>query len=144
MNSDFKFSILFAAIRNAFKKIGDNNLKEMNLTSSQMNVLIYIFYNINSEINQKDIEKNLYLKNSTVTNILNRLEHNGFLYRTASEKDKRYKKIILTDKGLNIRDTIVKRALMFETYFTKGMSKGESEILFELLEKVLKNISEEH
>lgn len=41
----------------------------------------------------KRYRKNLYLKNSTVTDILNRLENNGFLYRTASEKDGRYKKL---------------------------------------------------
>lgn len=143
MESDFKFSILFAAIRNVFKKIGDKSLKELDLTSSQMNVLIYIFNNLDSEINQKDIEKNLYLKNSTVTDILNRLESKDFLYRTTSSKDGRYKKILLTDKGENIREIIINKALLFEQYFTKGMSKGESEMLFELLEKVLKNISEE-
>ncbi|WP_394871476.1 MarR family winged helix-turn-helix transcriptional regulator [Clostridium butyricum] len=94
-------------------------------------------------MNQKDIEKNLYLKNSTVTDILNRLENNGFLYRTASEKDGRYKKIVLTDKGKDIYEKMVEKALIFETYFTKGMTKGESEILFELLQKVLKNVSQE-
>ncbi|MGN0145261.1 MAG: MarR family winged helix-turn-helix transcriptional regulator [Clostridium sp.] len=143
MESDFKFSILFAAIRNVFKKIGNKNLKELNLTSSQMNVLLYIFNNLDSEINQKDIEKNLYLKNSTVTDILNRLESKGFVSRTASEKDGRYKKIILADKGEDVREIIIHKALIFEKYFTKGMSKGEAEMLFELLEKVLKNISEE-
>lgn len=93
MNSDLKFSMLFGTIRNVFKKISDKGLKEMNLTSSQMNILFYISTNDDIEINQKDIEKNLYLKNSTVTDILNRLENNGFLYRTASEKDGRYKKL---------------------------------------------------
>lgn len=38
---------------------------------------------------------------------------------------------------------MVEKALIFETYFTKGMTKGESEILFELLQKVLKNVSQE-
>ena len=143
MNSDLKFSMLFGTIRNVFKKISDKGLKEMNLTSSQMNILFYISTNDDIEINQKDIEKNLYLKNSTVTDILNRLENNGFLYRTASEKDGRYKKIVLTDKGKDIYEKMVEKALIFETYFTKGMTKGESEILFELLQKVFKNVSQE-
>ena len=115
----------------------------MNLTSSQMNILFYICTNNNSEINQKDIEKDLYLKNSTVTEILKRLENNGFLYRTASEKDGRYKKIVLTEKGKNIYDEMHKKALIFETKFTQGMTKGESEILFELLQKVMTNLSKE-
>lgn len=144
MNNDLKFSMLFGAIRNVFKKISDKGLKEINLTSSQMNILFYISTNADIEINQKDIEKQLYLKSSTVTDILNRLEHNGFLYRTASEKDKRYKKIVLTEKGKNIYEKMFKKALRFETYFTKGMTKGESEILFELLQKVLENITNEY
>ena len=141
MNSDLKFSMLFASIRNVSKKISDKGLKEMNLTSSQMTILFYIYTNDDIEINQKDIEKKLYLKSSTVTDILNRLENNGFLSRTTSEKDGRYKKIILTDKGKNIYEKMLEKALIFEGYFTKGMTKGESEMLFELLQKVLKNIS---
>ena len=143
MNPDLKFTRLFSAIRNISKKLSDNGLKEMNLTSSQMNILFYICTNNNSEINQKDIEKDLYLKNSTVTEILKRLENNGFLYRTASEKDGRYKKIVLTEKGKNIYDEMHKQALIFETKFTQGMTKGESEILFELLQKVMTNLSKE-
>ena len=38
MNSDLKFTLLFSAIRNISKKLSDNGLKEMNLTSSQMNI----------------------------------------------------------------------------------------------------------
>ena len=91
MNSDLKFSMLFASIRNVSKKISDKGLKEMNLTSSQMTILFYIYTNDDIEINQKDIEKKLYLKSSTVTDILNRLENNGFLSRTTSENDGRYK-----------------------------------------------------
>ncbi|WP_394870769.1 hypothetical protein [Clostridium butyricum] len=45
MNSDLKFSMLFGTIRNVFKKISDKGLKEMNLTSSQMNILFYISTN---------------------------------------------------------------------------------------------------
>lgn len=141
MYSDLKFSLLFSAIRNVSKKVCDNGLKEINLTSSQMNILFYISNNNNSEINQKDLERDLYLKNSTVTEILKRLENNGFLYRTTSEKDGRYKKIVLTEKGKSIYDEMYKKALIFESKFTQGMTKGESEILFELLLKVLDNIS---
>ncbi|WP_294372622.1 MarR family winged helix-turn-helix transcriptional regulator [uncultured Clostridium sp.] len=143
MNSDLKFSRLFGAIHNVFKKVSDKSLKEINLTSPQMNILFFISSNKNIEINQKDIEKHFYLKSSTVTDIISRLEHNGFLYRTTSEKDKRYKKIVLTEKGENIHERMLEMALNFETCFTKGMTKGESEILFELLQKVLKNVSQE-
>lgn len=140
MNSNLKLSMLFVAIRNVFKNLTNNGLKEMNITSSQMNVLFYIS-NSETEVNQKDIEKNLYLKSSTVTDILNRMENNGFIHRSVSEKDGRYKKIELTDKGRNIYENLLQKAITFETYLTKGMSKGESEILFELLQKVLHNIT---
>ena len=142
MNSDLRFTLLFSAIRNLSKKRSDKGLKGLNLTSTQVSILIYIHANSESEVNQKDIEKNLFLQTSTVTDVLNRLENNGFLLRTTSEKDGRYKKITLTPKGKDIHDKMYEKALIFENYFTKGMTKGESEILFELLQKVLNNISE--
>lgn len=142
MNSDLRFTLLFGAIRNIFKKRSDKGLKDMKLTSTQVSLLIYIHAHEETEVNQKDIEKNLYLQTSTVTDVLNRLENNGFLIRTTSEKDGRYKKITLTPKGKDIHDKMYEKALMFEKYFTKGLTKGESEILFELLQKVLNNLSE--
>ena len=56
--------------------------------------------NSDREINPVDIERALNLKRSTVTGILQRLEEKGFIDLVASSsKDKRFKKIVFTEKS---------------------------------------------
>ncbi len=57
-----------------FEKSKVEHLKEFNLTSSQMNVIMCIARHEKENINQKYLEQKLNLSNATVSGILKRLE----------------------------------------------------------------------
>ena len=65
-------------INNVYEKDLTERLKKLGITSSQCAVLDYLFHTDKEEVNQIDIEKNLNLKNPTVTGLLKRLDENGF------------------------------------------------------------------
>ena len=67
-----KLKFIHLAFDNRFKQ----NLQELNLTSSQMHLLIYLdeCERNGKEVNQRDIVKLLLLSNPTVTGLLQRLE----------------------------------------------------------------------
>ena len=52
----------------------NKDLENIDLTSMQAQVLIYLYKNKNNIINQRDIERKFALTNPTVNGILNRLE----------------------------------------------------------------------
>ena len=64
---------LIKQINNVFEKELNERLKHTGITSSQCAVLDYLFHTSKEEVNQRDVEKNLNLKNPTVTGILKRL-----------------------------------------------------------------------
>lgn len=61
-------------------------------------MLDYLFHTSKDEVSQRDVEKNLNLKNPTVTGILKRLDEKGYIFCVPNANDRRKKIIYLTEK----------------------------------------------
>lgn len=117
-------------------------LKSIGITSSQCEVLDYLFQTSEEETTQRDIERRLSLKNPTVTGLLKRLEEKGFVFSVPSTSDKRCKNIYLTEKAYDIQRKMEASRKKSDKMLTLGMTKREVEAFEHALEKVLYNISE--
>lgn len=127
---------LHIALENNFNKFS----KKYKLTSSQMDILIFLFQNEEKKINQRDIENYLRLTNPTIAGTLLRLEKKGFIIRKISSKDKRYKEIYLTDKSRELKDIIFKYIRDNDNKMFSNMSEEEKENLKNIITKILNNI----
>ena len=87
-----------------FEQQINENMISVNVTRSQMEVLVYTYIkNKNGiEVNQVDLEKDLNLKNPTVTGLISRLEKKGYMKREKSSKGPNYKSVLITDEGIRI------------------------------------------
>jgi DNA-binding MarR family transcriptional regulator len=132
----------FKQINNIYEKDFNNRLRKLGITASQCAVLDYLFNSSADEVNQKDIERALSLKNPTVTGLLKRLEENGFIFIVPNAHDKRCKNIYLTEKAYDIQRKMDADRKKIDKRLTLGMSKKEVETLHKVLDKVLYNISE--
>ena len=132
----------FKQIDNIYEKEFNNRLKKLGLTASQCAVLDYLFNSSADEVNQRDIEKALSLKNPTVTGILKRMEENGFVFIVPSNRDKRCKNIYLTEKAYDIQKKMDSDRRKIDKKLTLGMNKKEIEALHKMLDKVLYSITE--
>ncbi len=129
-------------INNIYEKEFNNLLKKLGLTSSQCAVLDYLFNSSADEVNQRDVEKALSLKNPTVTGILKRMEENGFVFMAPSVKDKRCKNIYLTEKAYAVQKKMVADRKKIDRKLTLGMNKKEVDGFHKMLDKVLYSITE--
>ncbi len=129
-------------INNIYEKEFNRMLKNIGITSSQCEVLDYLFQTSEEEITQRDIERQLCLKNPTVTGLLKRLEEKGFIFSVPSPSDKRCKNIYLTEKAYDIQRKMEASRKKSDKMLILGMSKREVEAFERTLEKVLYNISE--
>lgn len=121
-----------------FETYINNNLKEMNLTGSQMNVLmcVYVMNKKHMNVNQVDIQKIFNLSNPTVSGILSRLQDKNFIMR---ETDGRKNRIKLTDDGIKLIKDGEKKIRMVENKILSCLSKQEYNILLETLRKIIIN-----
>ncbi len=133
---------LVKQINNIYEKDFNNQLKKLDLTSSQAEVLDFLFRCDEEEVNQRDIEKALSLKNPTVTGILKRMEEKGFVMILPSEKDKRCKNVYLTEQAYDIEKKMEAVRRNIDKNLTLGMTKREVEALQKVLNRVLYNVSE--
>ncbi|SHJ34185.1 MarR family winged helix-turn-helix transcriptional regulator [Hespellia stercorisuis] len=130
------------AINNVFEKELTGQLKTLGITSSQCAVLDFLFQTNKEEVNQRDVERHLNLKNPTVTGLLKRLDEKGFILCVPNATDKRRKNIYLTEKAYDIQRRMETDRRKTERMLTIGMTKKEVDALKKGLEKVLYNISE--
>lgn len=121
-----------------FETYINNNLKEMNLTGSQMNVLmcVYVLNKKHMNVNQVDIQKIFNLSNPTVSGILSRLQDKNFIMR---ENDGRKNRIKLTDDGIKLIKDGEKKIRMVENKILSCLSEEEYNILLETLRKIIIN-----
>lgn len=129
-------------INNIYEKELNERLKKLGITSSQCAVLDYLFHTNKEEVNQRDVEKNLSLKNPTVTGILKRMEEKGFILIVPNATDRRKKNIYLTEKAYDIQRKMDADRRKLDKRLIIGLSRKEVETLSKGLEKVLYNISE--
>ena len=129
-------------INKVFEKDLNERLRTIGITSSQCAVLDYLFHTSKDEVNQRDVERHLSLKNPTVTGILKRLDEKGFILCVPNTADKRKKNIYLTEKAYDIQRRMEADRKKMDKNLTRGMTKKEIAALTRGLEKMLYNIAE--
>ncbi len=85
---------------------------------------------------QKDIEKAFSLRRSSATQNLNSLEKSGLICRKSEESDKRLKKIIVTQKGLESHKKIIDRLNNIDSELISRLTKEELENFKVVIEKL--------
>ena len=79
-NRSLPIGFIIKQVNNVYEKDLNERLKKIGITSSQCAVLDYLFHTSKDEVSQRDVEKNLNLKNPTVTGILKRLDEKGYIF----------------------------------------------------------------
>ncbi len=80
-------------------------LKELDLTYTQYITMMVLWEK--KKVNEKDLVEALYLKANTLTELLKKLKKKGYVEIEKDKEDKRNIVIVLTDKGLELREKAV-------------------------------------
>lgn len=113
------------------------------LTPVQIVVIKYLIKNKDSVVYQKDIEKKLGLRKSTVSGILGTMIKNGIITRTDSTNDLRSKEIRLTEIGYKFDKAMRKKAFEFEKLLQSNISKEDLEVFYKVTKQIQENLEGE-
>ena len=94
------------------------------------------------DVFQKDIEEEYSIRPSTPTEMLKQMEKNGLTRREPVPYDNRLKKIVLPDKALQYRDTVVDGLTGLEEDLIRGIPGEDLEVFFRVIQAMLDNLSE--
>ena len=113
------------------------------LTPVQIVVIKYLIKNKDSVVYQKDIEKKLGLRKSTVSGILGTMIKNGIITRTDSTNDLRSKEIRLTETGYKLDKLMRKKAFEFEKLLQSNINKEDLEVFYKVTKQIQENLEGE-
>ncbi len=102
----------------------------------------YFYDNRNTDIFQKDFENKFSIRPSTASNILKTMEQKGFIERISVETDARLKKIVLTDKAVNLHKKVIKEIGAREDRLKTDITPEELEIFFRVMGKLTANMED--
>lgn len=105
-------------------------------------VIGYLCHNVGREICQRDLEKEFSVRRSTVTNMLQLMEHNGLITRQAVDGDRRLKKIVPTQKAIELHAAFERELDALESSMAEGISPREREAFLATAEKIRKNLTD--
>ena len=106
---------------------------KIGLTLAQVQLILSIPF---SSISMTDLSQVLGIDNSTLTRNLNKLELRGFVYRNKDNYDKRVYKVILSKKGLSIKEKINNELGEYNYKLLSELSHEDRQTIFDSLEKL--------
>lgn len=111
------------------------------LTGIQSRIIGFIYNEADKkDIFQKDIEEEFDIRRSSVTSVLQLMEKNGYIKRESVAEDARLKKIILTEKAMEIQKNVYAFILKFEESLNDELSDDEKSMLLNLVGRLSKKI----
>ena len=106
-------------------------------------IYFYLIQNKDTDIYQRDLEKVLNLRRSTISGILKTMEKHNIIIRTDSKVDARSKKIELSSTSLKFYNESRKVFEKVNSILTKDIDTDDLEIFFKVAKKMKENLNEE-
>lgn len=121
----------------------DEAVSEFNVTSVQCSFIGFIFEkNKKGNVYAKDIESRFNMRRATVAEVLSLMEKNGLIERKSMREDARLKEITLTDKSMEIKNSIEKEIKKVEQEIKRGITEEELQSFTTIIEKMSKNLED--
>lgn len=132
-------------LSNAIKRHREEDcqlFESRNISMMQRWILGHLAHNRERDIFQKDLEQELQIGKSTLTEILHVMEKNDLVKRMPCEADARCKKLVLTDTAESIHEEIEQGIEEFEKKLRSNITDEELEQFFNIINRMLENVQE--
>ena len=100
----------------------------------------FFYHNRDRDVFQKDFEQEFNIRRSTASNILSLIEKNGLITRVSVPYDARLKKIVLSQKALDIQSVVDKAFEKLEETMRQDISEEELQVFFGVIDKINNNL----
>ena len=123
------------------KRNTDIEVTKYGITGVQSAMIGFIYEKSRKkDVFAKDIEKAFDLRRASSAGLIQNMEKNGLIKREMVGNDARLRKIVLTEKALELRRKLDKSIKNIEKKMQEGLTKEEVEKYIELTEKMSKNL----
>lgn len=104
----------------------------------------WFYENQNRDVFQRDFEEHFSIRRSTASKMLSLMEKNGLIERVSVVQDARLKKIILTDRAVELHRMITDEINEREKRMANGITAEEMKIFFKVADRIKKNLEDKN
>ncbi len=136
-STSFKFKLIHEVFANMFNR----QLREDDMTFSQLMVISILWERRDQKVTQKDISEALHIKHPTTIGLLKRLEEKEMVKIVVDPENMKYRNIAITEKGEKFIEMNKERRNKMNAILVDGMNEQEIEMLRTLLDRVIDNMA---
>lgn len=114
------------------------------LSPSQMMIIRFLYKNLDKAVYQKDLEKNLPFRKSTISGIIQTMIKNNIISIESSKNDLRSKIVILTPYGKKINKEIEENIIKFDKVLKNNIKEDDLRIFFKVTKQIQDNLKGEN
>lgn len=129
----------FKKIHNQLEAGFNKEFKKYGLTSTQLDVLLYLSKETDKENTLSDIAAHFGVRHTSVIHVLKLLEQKGFICKSTAQGT-RTKPILLTDKGRQLLSEIDQKSPLLDEIMFAGFSQTDKQLLEKMLHQIYQNL----
>lgn len=133
----------FKRIHEMFRARMNVDMKESDLTFSQMEILFYLEKHVDHAINQQELCDAVQVSHPTMIGLINRMEEKNLVVRRTDPLNRRSRYIEMTQKSQEILRQTRERRHRNDRMLVKGFTDEETKELNRLLGMVYRNMQSE-
>lgn len=138
-----ELKLYFKKIHNQLESGFTKAFQKYGLTSTQQDILLYLYWNANVKVTLTDIAAHFGVRHTSVIHVLKLLEKKDLICRSAAQ-GARSKPILLTESGAELcgrldQEIKLKDPLLDEVMFA-GLSENDRQHLEKMLRQIYRNL----
>lgn len=118
----------------------DQRLKDLNITRAQWSALAALSRSDTEGVIQADLARQLEVGKVTIGGLIDRLEIAGIVERRGDPKDRRTRRVYITDKGFDIIEEMVSIGRELNSVIMKGLTLDQIHAAEDVLQHMKVNL----
>lgn len=141
MTRDFRLGGLLSYMVRAQGSFYSEKLRPYNISYGQFPLLRALYRG--DGINQETLAQRMLFNKATIARAIDRLEKEGYVYRTEDESDRRANRIFLSKKARDVQPAMNRFSEEWNAVLLAEFSEVERMVLKELVKKMVSNVVRE-
>lgn len=134
-----KIKTLYQLIKRELERETSGAGASKELTENQRRI-IGLVLSSEGDVYQRDVEKHLGVRRSTATGILQLMERQGLLHRENATGDRRLKRIVLTQRAVELYRRASVDIEYLEAIITRGLTSEEVNSFLSVSDRISRNL----
>jgi MarR family transcriptional regulator for hemolysin len=133
-----QFPFANARVARRWRKLLDERLKDLNVTQARWSTMVYLQRG-GEGLTQRELAHLMAIENPTLVRLLDSLEEHGLIERRPCKRDRRARRLYLTNAGERFMSDLAERGNVLRDEMLRGIGDKELEVTLRVFERIMEN-----